>query len=186
MIQKKAARSGRLQLETLRLERLSARFAVLVDCDRAPRRRAQLRMVLHPAKLVGHVPIIGRGTARHILAALDVLRVSAAADIRSDRRTTHRPDTGRDVTAASAADLVAKHTTDNAADDGARDIRSASDTLAVNPAALIGRSHDGVDGSHVGLVQTLTRTLLVGISGRRLVGRRRLVRLVFGHPITAY
>jgi hypothetical protein len=100
------------------------------------------------AEDVGHVPVCrlrGSGDGRTSLHVLRVDLAVAAIDVGADGRAADHAQRRRHVVAGTAADLVTEDTTDDAADDRARDIGSArrDDVRALDPAALLRRADDG-------------------------------------------
>src|SRR4030095_9065541 len=104
--------------------------------------------------------------------------LAASTRVGAHCRTGDRTADGRDVVASAAADLMSQHTADDAADDGARNVRSTAavidDLLPFHPAALLSSTYYRPDRRHVRLVDALVRTPAVFIVGLR---HRRLDRL---------
>src|SRR5437773_4598704 len=131
--------------------------------------------MLGPAEVVGHVPDLGPGAAGHVLASLHVLRVptaAAATRIGADCGARDCAASGGHIPAASAADLMSQHASDDAADDRTRNIGTAAapvvgNLLALDPAAVLRRADDCAYGSHVRLVESLIRPLAILIGGHR-------------------
>src|SRR5438552_6387687 len=175
--QKQSGPKGRLASKLF--ERSAARFAVAVNRDRRTGWRAQLHAMLYAAEVVSYIPIVGPRLTLDILAALNILSIgtSATTHVGTDGRTRDRAARGGDVTPTSAANLVTQHAAYDRAGYRARNVGAAAiiiDLLALDPAALLGRTHDRMDRSHRYLEEPLAGTLAIVIArrGQRL---RRLV-----------
>src|ERR1017187_9589780 len=102
--------------------------------------------MFHTPEIVGYIPERGLA-ARDRGAFLDVLAVHTASvattGICTDCCTSDSAAGGRDIVAASAADLVTEHAADDRAEDGAANVGIAAvfnDLLPLDPAALLGRT----------------------------------------------
>lgn len=113
-------------------------------------------------EVVGDFPVFRVSMPPDRRAPLYVLaiRLSAAADVRADRRTGDRTAGGCHVPAPSGPDLMAEHAADDGADNctGNVDVTAVLDDLAaLDPAALLRGSDDGAQRSDRDRIQPFAR-----------------------------
>jgi hypothetical protein len=136
-------------------------------------------MVLVSAEGVRNVPVIegsGRGYVRAALHVLGVYSAGRAAHIGAHDCAAGCADTRRDILSVTAADLVAEYAAYDASNNGARDIDAAAGiyNLALHPAALLRRPHNGTHGSNGSLVEGLALPTPEVIDARRSRGSEAL------------
>src|SRR5206468_2455024 len=140
-------------------DRSEARLSAVVDGDRLAGWRVHLHAVLHALVVVGHVPVLRRLRGDVLAAAhfLSRLRVADAVDVGAERAAADRAADRRHGVAGAAADLVADDAAEHAADDRARHVQIApfAGLAALDPAALLGRAHDGARRGDRHLAQAL-------------------------------
>ena len=161
-----------------RRQALRAGLTLPVDGNGGSGRGSHLHPMLLAAEVIGDIPIVRAALAGCAGATLDVLGMhllaaAVATDVGADRGPRDRATGRGDVLAAPATDLVTENAADDGARDGRRDVGAAAilhDLLALDPAALLGRSDHGAHRRDIGLVQPLIVAPMVVVDRDR--GRR--------------